>query len=204
MTTGDLAGYRGRDAFDADGNKIGTIDEIYEDTETGKPEWMAVKTGLFGSKVSFVPLADASEGADGIRVPYSKDQVKDAPNADPEGELSQEEEARLYGHYGLAYSERSSDSGLPDESAGTNSAAPRGRWDDLTPVMPKLAGTRERWPIPQRRRDDPAAMPESASNPEPCRRPRRRPEPPAVWTRHRRGRRASSETTSAVLKRTTP
>jgi len=121
MTTGNLAGYRGRDAFDSDGEKIGTIDEIYEDTETGKPEWMAVKTGLFGSSLSFVPLAQASEEPDGIRVPYSKEQVKNAPNADPDRELSQEEEARLYGHYGLPYSERSSDSGLPDETAGTAS-----------------------------------------------------------------------------------
>jgi hypothetical protein len=38
-------------------------------------------------------------------------------NAHP-GELSQEEEASLYGHYGLDYSEARSDSGLPEGNGG--------------------------------------------------------------------------------------
>ena len=112
-TQSAVAAWRGRNAVDSDGDKIGTIDEIYMDTETGKPEWLAVKTGLFGSKVTFIPIADARDDASGVRVPYDKQQVKDAPNADADGELSQEEEASLYRHYGLDYSDPRSDSGLP-------------------------------------------------------------------------------------------
>ncbi len=119
MSIQNITAFRGRDAVDSNGNKIGSIDEIYEDTETGKPEWLAVKTGLFGSKVSFIPLAEASESGDGVRVPYTKDQVKDAPNADAADGLSQEEERRLYQHYGLPYSEMTSDSGLPQGGTGT-------------------------------------------------------------------------------------
>jgi uncharacterized protein (TIGR02271 family) len=119
MSIGNITAFRGRDAIDANGDKLGTIDEIYEDTETGEPEWLAVKTGLFGSKVSFVPLAEASESGEGIRVPYTKDQVKDAPNADADNGLSQEDERRLYSHYNLPYSEVSSDSGLPEGGTGT-------------------------------------------------------------------------------------
>ena len=119
MSIGDITAYRGRDAVDANGEKIGSIDEIYEDTETGKPEWLAVKTGMFGSKLSFIPLAEASESGEGIRVPYTKAQVKDAPNADATDGLSQEEERRLYSHYGLPYSEATSDSGLPQGGTGT-------------------------------------------------------------------------------------
>jgi uncharacterized protein (TIGR02271 family) len=44
--------------------------------------------------------------------------VKDAPNAEADGELSQEEEAALYSHYGLDYSETRSDSGLPEGNGG--------------------------------------------------------------------------------------
>jgi uncharacterized protein (TIGR02271 family) len=119
MSIDNITAFRGRDAIDANGEKIGSIDEIYEDTETGKPEWLAVKTGLFGSKVSFIPLAEASESTDGIRVPYTKSQVKDAPNADADNGLSQEEERRLYSHYGLPYSEISSDTGLPEGGTAT-------------------------------------------------------------------------------------
>jgi uncharacterized protein (TIGR02271 family) len=108
-----VAEWRGRDAVDSDGSKIGSIDEIYMDAETGKPEWLAVKTGMFGSKVSFVPITEASESNGDVRLPYDKDQVKDAPQAEADGELSQDEEAALYSHYGLNYTEAHSDSGLP-------------------------------------------------------------------------------------------
>ena len=86
-----IASWRGRNAVDSDGKKIGKIEQIYLDAETGRPEWLAVTTGLFGSNVSFVPIAETSKAsADGgeVRVPYYKQQVKDAPNAEPDGELS--------------------------------------------------------------------------------------------------------------------
>ena len=110
--------WRGREVVSRDGDKIGTLDEIYLDTESGEPEWAAVTTGLFGTKQSFVPLAQADPQGGRVTVPYSKDQVKDAPSIDPDGELSQEDEARLYRHYGLEYSERRSGTGLPEGTQG--------------------------------------------------------------------------------------
>jgi len=71
--------WRGQTMTDSDGSKIGTIEEIYLDADSGQPEWALVNTGLFGTKRSFVPLRDASASGDGVRVPFSKDQVKDAP-----------------------------------------------------------------------------------------------------------------------------
>ena len=70
LTESAVAAWRGRNAVDSDGNKIGSIDEIYMDAETGRPEWLAVKTGMFGSKVSFVPIAQASESNGDVRLPY--------------------------------------------------------------------------------------------------------------------------------------
>jgi uncharacterized protein (TIGR02271 family) len=100
-----------------DGDKLGKIDEIYVDAQTDKPEWALVTTGLFGSRSTFVPLAEASEADDDIRVPYEKAQVKDAPNIEPDHELSQDEEANLYRHYGIEYGENRSDTGLPEGRA---------------------------------------------------------------------------------------
>jgi sporulation protein YlmC with PRC-barrel domain len=95
----------GRVMIDRDGDKIGEITDIYLDNETGRPEWTVVRTGLFGMRSSFVPLAQATEVADGgqVRVPYEKAQVKDAPSLDPDGQLSAAEEVQLYRHYGLDY-----------------------------------------------------------------------------------------------------
>jgi uncharacterized protein (TIGR02271 family) len=85
----------------SDGDKLGTLEEIYLDTDTGQPEWATVRTGLLGTQHTFVPLAEVDHQHGEVVVPYSKDQVKGAPSADPDGQLSHEEEDRLYDHYGL-------------------------------------------------------------------------------------------------------
>jgi uncharacterized protein (TIGR02271 family) len=114
--------WRGRDVIDSDGEKIGTLEEVYLDTGSGRPEWAAVKTGLFGMKQSFVPLRDANPVRGAVAVPYSKDQVKDAPSIDPDGDLSPEEEHRLYTHYGLAFEASSTDA--QDRSEGRDVSGP--------------------------------------------------------------------------------
>ena len=110
-TMQDVETWRGRTLVDRDGDKIGKIEDIYLDRSSGEPEWVAVKTGLFGSNVSFVPIHGASPAGDDLQVSYEKDQVKDAPNVNPDGELSPEEERRLYQHYGRSdYDEWGTDS----------------------------------------------------------------------------------------------
>jgi hypothetical protein len=122
-TLEDVQTWRGMKVVDADGDKIGTIGEIYLDRQTGEPEWATVKTGLFGLKTSFVPIGDAEVTDDGtVRVHVQKEQVKDAPRIDPDGqELSPDEERQLWEHYGRAdYGEwqgedRTTALDLPDE-----------------------------------------------------------------------------------------
>jgi uncharacterized protein (TIGR02271 family) len=108
--------WQGRTMVDPAGDKLGTIDAIYIDDETGQPEWATVTRGLFSAKAAFVPLAQAQDMGDSVQVPYDKQQVTDAPSPQADGSLSQDEEAELYRHYGLEYTESRSDSGLP---AGT-------------------------------------------------------------------------------------
>src|SRR3954452_6467499 len=110
---GEIMEWRGCEVVDQDGDKVGKLDEIYVDRETSQPEWAIVNTGLFGRKSSFVPLKDALREGEMIRVPYQKEQIKDAPSVDPDGEISPEEEQRVYAHYGLDYSQAQSGSGLP-------------------------------------------------------------------------------------------
>jgi uncharacterized protein (TIGR02271 family) len=104
--TATIAEWRGRELVSNNGDRIGTIDEVYVDAQTERPEWLSVKTGTIGSKVSFVPIIEAQEADEAIRVPYDKAQVKDAPSIEPDGELSHEDESGLYRHYGLEYSDR--------------------------------------------------------------------------------------------------
>ena len=120
-----ILNWRGQALTDSEGSKIGTIEEIYLDADTGQPEWALVHTGLFGTKRNFVPLREASESDQGVSAPYTKDQVSDAPSIDPDGQLSQQQEGELYRHYGLDYSEARSDSGLPEGDAGATGTTGR-------------------------------------------------------------------------------
>jgi hypothetical protein len=98
-----VRGWQGRTLVDRDGDRIGSIDAIYLDDQTGQPEWALVNTGLFGTKSSFVPLAQATQTDQDVRVPYDKQLVKDAPRVDPDQHLSEAEERQLWRHYGLDY-----------------------------------------------------------------------------------------------------
>lgn len=90
----------GRTVVDPDCDKIGTVSDVYIDDETDQPEWLAVSTGLFGTKVSFVPIGDAAFVGDDLQVPFTKGVVKDAPRAEADGHLSSQEESELYAYYG--------------------------------------------------------------------------------------------------------
>ena len=113
-TREDVLSWRGQDLVDNDGDKIGSIEDIYLDRETDQPEWAVVTTGLFGTKRTFVPLSDAQPHEEGVRVPFEKATVKDAPRIDPDGELSREDEQTLYQHYGRDYGEYDQGSGVLD------------------------------------------------------------------------------------------
>src|SRR5215210_8231894 len=104
----------GQDLVGGDGQRIGEIKDIYMDEDTGQPEWFAVSTGWFGKRLSFVPIQGAGWTDGAISVSFDKARVKDAPHAEPDGQLTQDEEAALYAHYGIAYGERRSSSGLPE------------------------------------------------------------------------------------------
>ncbi|MHA7279879.1 YsnF/AvaK domain-containing protein [Arthrobacter sp. MDT2-2] len=86
----------------SDGSKIGSVGQVYLDDQTQDPSWVTVKTGLFGTSESFAPLQGANVTGNDVTIGYTKDQVKDAPRIESDGDLSPEEEDRLYRHYGLA------------------------------------------------------------------------------------------------------
>ncbi len=101
---------------DPDGNKLGKVGNVYLADATHQPEWITVKTGLFGTKESFVPLSGAHTDKDGVHVRVDKDSVSDAPRIDADGHLSPEESTQLYQHYGLPVPRMSPD-GRTDRKA---------------------------------------------------------------------------------------
>ncbi len=118
--------WRGRTLTDRNGDKIGKIDELFVDQDTDKPEWALVNTGLFGSKSSFVPLAGATPEGEDVVAQVEAQQVKDAPKMSADDELSEQEEAQLFRHYGVAYTEENSVTaeGAPRPETGHDTSGP--------------------------------------------------------------------------------
>lgn len=103
MTMIDPQALKGAPIIGSDGTELGNVEDVYFDNETGRPEWAAIKTGLFGRKLALVPLATAQQSREGLSVPFDKATVKDAPHHDPDGELSTAEEEELFRYYGVPY-----------------------------------------------------------------------------------------------------
>lgn len=109
ITTDQVQQVIGTTVRGTDGDKIGKVGQVYFDDATGRPAWVTVQTGLFGTRESFVPV-DSAELRDGdVVVPFTKDRVKDAPNIDADQHLSEAEEAELYRYYGVEYSTADAD-----------------------------------------------------------------------------------------------
>ena len=113
ITMDELMEARGVPVYDSAGEKIGSVEEIFYDEQTGEPEWIGIGTGFLGTKRVLVPVQGASLTEDRVTVPYDKERVKDSPDIDVD-EIDQDEEQSLYSYYGLQYSERRSESGLPE------------------------------------------------------------------------------------------
>ncbi len=120
----------GSTAYDAEGNNVGKVGQIYLDDKTGEPAWATINTGLFGTTENFVPVDDAELNDSGLVVRHSKERISNAPKVSESGHLSPEDEAVLYEYYGLnytltdtdrSYQEPAQPVGTVDEGAMTRS-----------------------------------------------------------------------------------
>ena len=120
ITSDQLDGIAAHGAVVAiDGDKIGGIGQIYLDDNTGEPKWVTVRTGLFGTSETFVPLDGASLSGGEIFVNYDKATVKDAPRVDADGNISLEEEEALYTYYSLGGTSAGDDPDRVSNVSGT-------------------------------------------------------------------------------------
>jgi uncharacterized protein (TIGR02271 family) len=125
----DAYQWHGRTMVGNDGGKLGKIAEIYEDPQTGKPEWATVSSGLFGTKSNFVPLAGATTDGEDVRAQVTKDQVKDAPGVENDGELSEQEEQHLFEYYNVPYTREGSTTAQGAPTGGDRTEADRAQGD---------------------------------------------------------------------------
>ena len=139
-----VRGWQGRTLVDGDGDRIGSIEGIYADDQSGEPEWALVKTGLFGTKSTFVPIAQASQRNDDVQVPHDKQLVKDAPRVEADQHLSEAEEQQLWRHYGLDYGAVEAGGTAQPQSGTEEVDRPRRRRCRRAPGRPRHGRPRRR------------------------------------------------------------
>jgi hypothetical protein len=129
--------WRGLTLVATDDEPVGKIEAIYVDRTIRQPEWALVHTGLFGSSRTFVPLTDAAQLGDTVRVPHDSAVVRAAPRLEQDAELSEADEARLYAHYGIQHTtDDESLSGLPTGESASTGAGTAAAGDATTELPP--------------------------------------------------------------------
>jgi len=91
-------GWSGLTVVDSDDHPLGKIVHIYLDRDTEQAEWALVAVAGRRRR-TFVPLAGAARKGNRVAVAVSKAAMSDAPAIRPGRELSDDDAARLYGHY---------------------------------------------------------------------------------------------------------
>jgi hypothetical protein len=99
----ELADWQGRDVVDRQGEKLGKLDDVLYDGESDDPAFAAVLSGTLKKHLTYVPLVGASVGREYVRVRFPKGDLKQAPTFDPETQLTADDEASIYGFFGMDY-----------------------------------------------------------------------------------------------------
>ena len=106
----------------SDGDKIGSVEQVFLSDDSGEPAFVTVRTGLFGMSESFVPLAGATVDGSRILVAYDKERIRSGPRIESDrGAITADEERALYLYFGMETA------GVPEavpNETGTGTASP--------------------------------------------------------------------------------
>lgn len=168
MTTFDVNAILSSTAYGSDGDKIGKVEQVFLDDNSGEPTFLTVNTGLFGAKENFVPVKGARQDGDRVVLPYTKDVIKDAPKVDADQHLSPAEEEELYRYYELNYNDdrtAGTDRDRTTAAAGTAGVAGTAADRDVADrdVADRDVADRDRDAVDQDRRDVAATAGDEAS-----------------------------------------
>jgi sporulation protein YlmC with PRC-barrel domain len=122
----------GQDVVDADGQKVGKLDEVYYDLGSGDPVLVAVKSGLLGRHSQLIPVRGATVGRDYFRVAYTKELIDRAQETPGDASVGEEDVRRLAATYAIdlsGYGELRSATDLRQRQADAEAA--RQRADEL-------------------------------------------------------------------------
>ncbi len=125
--------YRDATVYDSQGDKVGKVEDLFIDEETGRPEWVQIDTGVLAPH-ALVPAEKLSRSEDGWVAPYTTDHITSAPRVDAKADtISQTDERKLYEHYDVQYGSEGSGTLLP-EGEVSSEVTPEGASQRTSPI----------------------------------------------------------------------
>jgi hypothetical protein len=103
--------------FDRAGQKIGTLEEVFDEAAGRGPRWLGIGIGLLGRRLVLAPADGAVETYHRITVSYPLEIVHAAPEVRHD-DLDEETARTLEAYYALADREQLDLGGLPDLAVG--------------------------------------------------------------------------------------
>lgn len=88
-------------AWDSKGKKLGVVNDVHLEKESGVPAWVTVSLGLLNSRKHYVPLANSRLEGEDLHVDWTRKEITSAPNPASPYELKADEESTLIDYYKL-------------------------------------------------------------------------------------------------------
>jgi sporulation protein YlmC with PRC-barrel domain len=95
------------DIYDWDGEKIGTVKDLYVDSEVEEVRFLDVGAGGFlglGAKHFMIPMEAVTDTSGGrVTIELSREKVEGSPELDPKGVPENAYQQEVYAYYGYRY-----------------------------------------------------------------------------------------------------
>ena len=93
--------FEGYQIYDQHYEKVGKVDDLFVD-ENDVPEYIGVKTSLFGGPSTLIPMdiVRVNDLRQLVEVASDKDTIEEGPSFDDDAEITAEFEERVYAHFG--------------------------------------------------------------------------------------------------------
>jgi len=97
----EIGSWGGHRLDEIGGGSVGKVEGAYVDAESGSVEWLLARMGRFGH-YALIPARDAVAAPGHVWVPYTRDQIRQAPKIEPKHDVTRDRELELLNHYGVA------------------------------------------------------------------------------------------------------
>lgn len=99
--TEEMGPWLDRRALDNRGALLGVVVDIYTDLSR-RPEWLAISTGFFGTRVAVAPVRGASLLGEDVVIAHDQRTITTAPTVDVIVAVDPQQQQRLVDHYSRA------------------------------------------------------------------------------------------------------